>query len=339
MKKVFLVLLFCVFGTSFAQTQIHLIGSDVNGNLVHWLNGNITILPATGEYASVRAIAVSGSNVYVIGTDGDDAVYWLNGRRIVLPKTNRNSQARANAIAIDGNNIYIAGVDTESGVVYWHNERQINLPSRQDMRGEAYGITVIDSNIHITGSSGLEAAYWLNGILTMLPASGQLPGEGRQATAIAVSGSNVYITGKGEGGGASRTAGYWLNGRLTVLPKPANSPRAGGRSSTTANAIAISGSNVYIVGSDSWDGYNDNDGWWSSNSDAVYWLNGRRVVLPKLKDTTTAAATAIAVSRSNIYITGYEMDISGNFNVVYWLNGTRTAVPELRGISGIAIIE
>jgi hypothetical protein len=102
MKKVILTLLLGIFVlcTSFAQTQIHIAGTD-GDDAVYWLNGQRTVLPKSGARASANAIAVVGSNVYIVGTDGNDAVYWLNGQRTVLPKSGNN--ARAFAIAVSGN--------------------------------------------------------------------------------------------------------------------------------------------------------------------------------------------------------------------------------------------
>ena len=115
----------------------------------------------------------------------------------------------------------------------------------------------------------------------------------------------VYLVGGTMGPNAD--AVYWLNGQRTVLPK------TGQRAS--ANAIAVSGSNVYIAG---WDGagiWNNDD-----SADAVYWLNGRRTTLPRTG--SIATAIAIAVSGSNVYIAGRD----GN-DAVYWLNGQRFVLP------------
>ena len=56
-------------------------------------------------------------------------------------------------------------------------------------------------------------------------------------------------------------------------------------------------------------------------SNAVYWLNGNRFILPKAGE--VAQASAIAVSGSNVYIAGYD----GN-DAVYWLNGKRILLPK-----------
>jgi hypothetical protein len=342
MKKVILTLLLGIFVlcTSFAQTQIHIIGTKDQGDAVYWLNGSLTVLPKSGNqaWADAFAIAVSGSDVYIAGNDRSDAVYWLNGRRTVLSKSGNG--AIAFAVAVSGSDVYIAGRDdvsvpasserfahSLSDAVYWLNGRRTVLP-KSGNSASAIAIAVSGSDVHIAGndavtdpgnrerfsSSFSDAVYWLNGRRTVLPKSG----DSAEATAIAVSGSDVYIVGKerstGSQGYSVSDAVYWLNGRRTVLPKTGDSAEA--------TAIAVSGSNVYIVG---------NDG-----NDAVYWLNGRRTLLHR-----SGSANVIAVSGSNVYIAGYEV-ANEMANPVYWLNGRRTILSSeylhLR-ISGIAIVE
>jgi len=342
MKKVIFTLALSVFVLcdSFTQSQIHIVGF-AGDDAVYWNNGRLTVLPKSGNKAMANAIVVSGSNVYIAGCDVTDeyyglydAVYWHNGRRIVLPKTGR--RAEANAIAVSGSNVYIAGNDYSdnngSYAVYWLNGERIELPRNFEYGNgaTAKAITASGSDVYIAGANVFEAAYWLNGRLSVLPSSRQLGGEGQRASGIAVSGSNVYVIGNGSGGGAPHTAGYWLNGRLTVLPKSGKSPRANANFETRANAITVSGSNVYIAGYDGWSGYYEDVGFVGS-TDAVYWLNGRVTVLPKLGD--SAVALAVAVSGSNVYVAGIDGE-----DTVYWQNGRRIVLPKLN-ISGMAVIE
>ena len=91
-------------------STLHIVGRyGYDDVAVYWINGEMTVLPTTGNSARAWAVAVSGSDVYIAGQDGDDAVYWLNGRRTALPKT--GSSASAYAIAVSGSDVYIAGSD------------------------------------------------------------------------------------------------------------------------------------------------------------------------------------------------------------------------------------
>ena len=62
MKKKILAFLTVIFisAFAFAQTQIHIAGSNVL-DAVYWLNGVMTVLPKSGEYAKANAIVVSSN--------------------------------------------------------------------------------------------------------------------------------------------------------------------------------------------------------------------------------------------------------------------------------------
>ena len=137
-KTLFAIIFLLIFGLSFVQAQqVHIVGSDgdlvdhLRGHFdaVYWLNGRRTVLPKRGASAGANAIAVSDSNVHIVGHDGTelntDAVYWLNGRQTVLPKI--GDSATANAIAVSGSNVYIVGNDGDDAV-YWLNGRRTVLP-------------------------------------------------------------------------------------------------------------------------------------------------------------------------------------------------------------------
>jgi hypothetical protein len=134
------------------------------------------------------------------------------------------------------------------------------------------------------------------------------------ATGIAVSGSNVYVTGQENSHPGNyqwkSTPCYWINGKLQVLPLTGTEGYAA--------AIAVSGSNVYIAG---WDGNRE-------NTKPCYWLNGVQQALPLTG--TKGYAVAIAVSGSDVYIVGSDGDTPG-----YWLNGTWQALP-VAGTQGSA---
>ena len=76
-----------------------------------------------------------------------------------------------------------------------------------------------------------------------------------------------------------------------------------GMTSSQANAIAVSGGNVYVAGSASN----------STGQTAVYWLNdGAATTLPS--GMTISEANAIAVSGGNVYVAGYQENIAGSGN-------------------------
>ena len=200
--------------------------------------------------------------------------------------------------------------------------------------------------VYIAGSDGSglwedDPVYWINGNQTVLPKTG----EDASALGIAVSGSDVFITGRDD-----RKAVYWLNGTEAGLSKGLGD----------ATGIAVSGQNFHIVGSD-----DDVPGEWIyphlvyarlslskiskesyayaiaisgskryiagiDGDDAVYWVkdnrNSKETVLPK--KSKSAYAVAIAVSGSKIYIAGFDGQLNGEADAVYWLNGKQTVLPK-----------
>jgi hypothetical protein len=83
---------------------------------------------------------------------------------------------------------------------------------------------------------------------------------------ISVSGSNVYIAGYVNDGSSfyNLTPCFWINGKRHTLPVTAGFLGS-------AEAIAISDSNVYIAGGESDDGF---------NITPCFWLNGTKYTLP-----------------------------------------------------------
>ena len=97
------------------------------------------------------------------------------------------------------------------------------------------------------------------------------------------------------------TAVYWKNGSEVVLSNKS--------SNAEANAIVLSGNDIYVAG-------------FQSNSKgigvAVYWKNGTAVSLTD--GTHIAIATSIVVAGTDVYVAGYENN--GKINVAkYWKNG------------------
>ncbi|MDR1307925.1 MAG: hypothetical protein LBK74_10180 [Treponema sp.] len=283
----------------------------------YWLNDRQQALPVTGALGgSARAIAVSGSNVYIAGSTQypNSPCYWLNGTRHDLPVSRAEVLGGAAAIAVSGSNVYIAGSERshtgnyqwKSTPGYWLNGVWHDLPV-SGTYGSAAAIVISGSDVYIAGQDGdgekSTPGYWLNGVWQGLPVTG----TSGSARGIAVSGSGVYILGSD-----GDTFGYWLNGVWQALPL------IGAQGS--ANGIAVSGSDVYIVGYD-YDTSVEPEDFFGFPSAACYWLNGTRHALP-VTGKYGNSARAIVVSGSNVYITG-----QNEYKACYWLNGTRHDLP------------
>jgi uncharacterized membrane protein len=323
------------------------------------VNGAATVLPlpsgATGS--SATAIAVSNGDVYVVGNaveaGGDTAAYWVNDTLETLPTPSGWTDSLANAITVSGSDVYIAGnaYDSSTGTetaVYWVNgtPEVLPLPSGTTI-SEGNAIAISGSDVYVAGgawdsitANSTIAAYWVNGTLeTLPPPSGAIES---QANAIAVSGGNVYVAGYGQNtstlsqsGGITTIAAYWVNSTLETLPLPS------GAIESQANAIAVSGGDVYVAG--------DYANSMAVVGTAVYWVNGAATVLPTPSGpagssgsvNTGIVASGIAVSDGDVYAVGYiyaqtETGALGGdvYTAAYWVNGTLETLSLPSGSTG-----
>ena len=209
-------------------------------------------------------------DVYVVGEDNDNPVYWKNGVETKLTMQYQSETfpyVTADAIAISGDDIYIAGVvarkDTVSIAIYWKNG-------------------VMDT---------LADVQWL---VSGFPVN-------TSASAIAVSGSDVYVGGRQETvhGGIKHGAILWRNGVPTAFDGPGGS----------VTSLFLSNGNLYSAGY-----FVD-----STASFAGYYKNG---ILTRLTDGSKDAAT------NSIYVVGNDVYAAGFIGAlpVYWKNGLATTL-------------
>jgi hypothetical protein len=91
------------------------------------------------------------------------------------------------------------------------------------------------ADIYVLGKTSAGNTYWKNGVATTLTGF-----SAYTCTGIAVSGTDVYVTGNIQGQNGNYVAAYWKNGVVTTLTD--------GTQSTRATGIAVSGTDVYITG-------------------------------------------------------------------------------------------
>ncbi len=329
--------------------DVYIAGTD-GTNAVYWKNGVETVL---SQNAGARAIAVSGSDVYVGGNTldaslkfGNDSIatIWKNG----VPTTLSNTLSAISAITVANGNVYAVGNNTDANyttalATLWTNGKPTQLmdgmiPST-NYPNITYGnsVFVSGSDVYVAGSAEKNsqvapntyfdahvAVYWKNGVPVDLS---QVTNQGPNidATSIAVSGSDVYVTGNIQAASPSNPqAVYWKNGTQVAL-SAGNFTGFG----DTASSIAISGPNVYVSGGP--DGHVQG-----------YWVNGTFIPVMAPAAIETERTAQIAANGTDVYFVGsIQGTTNGNYVASYWKNGVPTKLTPTSKPSaayGIALI-
>ncbi|OJW53787.1 MAG: hypothetical protein BGO55_01530 [Sphingobacteriales bacterium 50-39] len=195
-------------------------GYYAGNSVLYWKNDLRTIVATSSNVVTAVSIAVSGSDVYIAATIGNDtAAYWKNGIRTTLG----SHYSYAYGIAVSGGDVYVVGVDN-GAPVYWKNGIRVALPYTK--LAACYSIAISGTDVYISGVDNGNAVYWKNGTENSL-------GEGA-ANAITTVGKDVYVTGSAYASQANY-AGYWKNGNLVSF---VGSP-PGTQSTEQGNAIAV----------------------------------------------------------------------------------------------------
>jgi hypothetical protein len=287
-------------------------GVSGGGHTAYWRNGILTQL---SDNSGAIDIDVSGSHIYILGNPpNNNIVYWKDTMTTVIPGE-INISAEAKSIVVSGSDVYLGGYEQNlltdsSQAVYWKNEIKTVLAT-SDYFVTVTGLALLGSDVYASGyfidrNKNSTAAYWKNGVQTLLPALA-VNANIKQAstTGIKISGSDIYVSGE-----TVAKACYWKNGELVNLSTPDGW-------TSRANAIAISGSDVFVVGTI--ENFPNNP-----NSYAVvYWKNG---VMTQLSDVCTkASGTSIAVTGNDFYVGGY-VTSGTDQKAIIWKNGVATTL-------------
>jgi hypothetical protein len=280
-------------------------------------------------------------NVYVFGTEGNDALIWKND---TATKVNGlpvpGNDFKSSSLAVSNGKVYIAGGryyyngSIQAGKpMYWLNGIANTLP---DSSGNAFGnaIFVSGTDVYVGGFTyykdtshvpysspaadypltGMRATVWKNGMPVSLPGFGVLGmvDSGRYVTrgyvdyvnSIYVSGTDVYVSGGSYYVPAH--AAYWKNGARIDLTVSSDLP--------TTTSLFVSGSDVYVSGFKST----------GLNSTAIYWKNGIAQDLGT-NSFGNSGANSVFVSDSDVYIAGWQV-INGYRRAIVWKNGIAAAL-------------
>ncbi|MDF2517460.1 MAG: hypothetical protein K0R59_2756 [Sphingobacterium sp.] len=277
-------------------TAMYIDGNDVyaagyhRDHLVYWKNGqeiSITDPPLQGW---INQILIKNNEVHIVGTtqfinhNGPNrlkdmpyeilvATYWKNGQAMAL--TDPSLPANGAGIAIDPeNNVYIAGYEALK-TRYWKNGQPVAAFDKAAYTVYPTGVVIANNNIYVSGYSiegpdnefvlsKRKPIYWSGREgATILPELGENGG----ATAIAVSGKDVYVAGFN----SQYLPTYWKNGVAAVLDNAVDTDIP------ERYSIAVHEDNVYIAG--------------LSSTGAQCWKNG----IPLLKKGDLRKALCLAV--------------------------------------------
>ncbi len=292
--------------------------SGTNHVAKYWMDGQETILSNGSNDAYAHSIFVSGSDVYIAGSESTPEsgtpVYWQNNTEIKLPI--KSAYGTANSICISGSDTYIAGSDS-SWAVYWKNGVEIILEETYDSGSSASAVCVSGNDVYIAGTRGYNAVYWKNGSAVSLTGY-NVPTQHVRVNGISVLNGEVYVVGYvNYAGSPFPYLNYWAKGVATDLNT--------GYDLTSPNnnygqvcAVCTSGSDLYVAGMVETTNQMVNN--------AVYWKNGVETVLTG--STANTFACSICINRNDVYVAGYEYNTGQPRSAVYWKNGTEVKLSD-----------
>jgi hypothetical protein len=255
----------------------------------YWKNGVEVDLFSDEIGAFANAIAVSDTNVYVVGVVDTSACYWVNGK---LYNVGRGFNTQAMGVKAIHDTVYI-------------------------LVGTVYGAPADPPGIVVPGF-----------VLILYPNGGSsemdqvanyghpvLGGIDVAAGQVYTAGASLY-TDRFLGGQPvyEQQPVYWKNGEVQdKLPYPAPYALMEG----IASAISVSGTDVYTAGSEF--SSQDSGGYHDLTPQPVYWKNNTAVELDA--PLAIGQATGIAVSGTDVYVLGEEYS-GGQYEPCFWKNGT-----------------
>jgi len=303
-------------------THVYAAGFQTNDSdaeiATYWNDGKAAVLGAGTNPSYATSIAVSSTDVYVAGVEGngtnDVAKYWKND--IPGDLTDGTQRGFANSVVVSGTDVYVAGGEqrqlSNAVAKYWKNGVPVVLPDL-GQGALAQSVFVSGTDVYIAGwqnkTTQLDpthtlhtqiATYWKNGVPTELTNGTALS----IAYSVFVSGTDVYVAGFACQNVAPNCAiaTYWKNGVQVQLTNI---------TATTVSSVFVSGTNVYASGN-------------QNNDVAQLWKDGAPVQLSGVS--SGSAANQVFVSGSDVFVGGASLNNSGVPTATYWRNGVPVQV-------------
>jgi hypothetical protein len=293
-----------------AQTSTF-VSADENGNRY-----TLTITENTNR--SARYVAQTGDSFSLIIELFNNGNYNLTLTYTgIIDEAQENGDQIVLAITINSETINITIVGSKmtiiTGTINFGEDQSLTAGNMRALNIGANFSSGVYVAGNFTNADGVSrAGYWHNNTWYNLHSSNafmSLIGNGMSGGGIAVSDTNVFVTGMYQDNSENYHIGFWINGAWNYLTPP---PGAEGAS---ISGIAVVGNNVYVSGTV----------FWGSSFRAGYWLNGSWHYLPD-NGYANSSAFCIAASGNNFVIGGYVRDAGNNDSPTYWLNGNRTTI-------------
>lgn len=214
--------------------------------------------------------------------------------------------------------VYVAGIKKVEGIerpFFLKNGEEHMLAYNGNVSAIANDIFVKEGNVYVVGyiNSDLSFQYrpksavlWKNGAIQNL----EMPESTirSEATAVFVSGNDVFVAGRYRKYGGTWIASVWKNGKITDVTDGSNEARL--------YDVFVQGDDIYLTG------YEIND---DIGTQGKYWKNGISYVLEN-RNSENIVPHQISVNGNDIFVVGTGFGGAGQ-TAQYWKNGVQTILP------------
>jgi hypothetical protein len=312
-----------------------------------------------------HAVAANSTGVYFAGvastglaneaSTNRKVIYWKNGGAIVELSDGTTDIVAVSSMALNGADVYILASNrvykVSGGAVAsgWENGKSLISEAGASLQN----IVFANGTLYFGGTlGGSSAKYWKYDIASgqtasFVDLSAKEGAADMSFTSIAVSGTDVYLAGRKRGTPTTvLAAAYWKADSAGNVTETLLEPLETNRNSLV-NAIAISGSDIYLAGY--WTPEHQEIPLRYRGSVAAYWkVTGGTVKQTVTADdiertelttqeahlsTTnsvkdTAQYIAIDSNGSDVYTVGYVTPRNESQHPAYWKNSDETRLPE-----------